>query len=150
MYHRPFQFLPVDRPLRGEVAQHAPGEAIARPRGITHHLAGISRDRHRAIRREKQGAMLTLLDNDEGGPQIENRLTRLDEVHPIGKLPSLPVVENHPGDALQGLQKGITLDLDPEVHGVARNQHRLIDLGQQLALERRVRIGKEHEAAVRK
>ena len=77
-----------------------------------------------------------------------NLATGGDQVRPLRQQPGLALVEHEPVYDGQRSTQLIRLILDPQVHRVADNQLGPRQLPDELALQRRVRVRQEHEAAV--
>src|SRR5262245_58096637 len=77
---RAAEVAPVGALGRGEIAEKAAREAVARPRGVEHLLQRERRNGEHRLRREEDRAVLPALDEDGLGAEAEDPARRPREI----------------------------------------------------------------------
>ena len=139
------RFASERSPRLREISHESAGERIAGAGRIEHRLERIRRREEDRRLGEHERAVLALLDHDVLRAALHDPARRLHEVELLGELARLGVVERDQIDALEQLEQIGTPALDPEVHRVARDELRLVDLRQHVELEPRIDVAEEHE-----
>src|SRR5688572_9926363 len=118
-----------------KISDEAARECIARAGWIEHLLEREAGREEREIAREQNRAMLALLDHHHRWTAFLNPACGAQQVVITGQLSGLAVIDHQQIDTLEQTQQIVALALYPEVHGVARNELRLLHLLQHIELQ---------------
>ena len=89
--------------------------------------------------------MGSFLDDHDAGPLGDEGSPGRREALLARQGPGLLVVQDEEIETGDHLPEGVALDVDPEIHGVARHEGRLLDLIEHLHLQIRIDVGQKDE-----
>src|SRR5690606_24994832 len=133
--HCTAEMLVGQRITARQVADEAAGECIARTRWIVNVLEREARRVEDQIPGEEHRAVLPLLDDHHLRAMPLDPARGAQEVVIARQLACLAVVHHQQVYARQQFQKRLTLAGDPEIHGVAGDKTRRVDLPQHVQLK---------------
>src|SRR6266850_6146646 len=134
----------VDPVLRGEVTHEPARERVAGARRVVDRLQRVRRNEEQPAFGHQERAVLTALDDDGLRPHRGDGPRGADEIRLAGELPGLPVVDRHHVHFGEHAAQRVALALDPEVHGVQRDEPwALLHLTEHVELELGVDVRQE-------
>jgi hypothetical protein len=146
--HGGFERFGLEVLLLGEVAHHAAGKTVARPRGIDDTFRRISGHDVALVLAEEHCAVLALLDDDELRAHVADHVTGQGYVLGIREQLRLTVVDHKAVDALEKLHQICVRGLNPQLHRVGNYQSRAGKLFERFELRGGRGIGKESKLGV--
>src|SRR5678816_1793052 len=131
-----------------EISNEAAGERVACPSGVEHILERERGREENTFAVEHERAVLSLLDDDMLRAAVHYPFCCLHEVHFLGQLPRLTIVQRNEIHLLEKLYEIRSPALNPEVHRVAGNELWLLYLIENVELQARIDVPQEYEWSI--
>ncbi len=133
----------------GEVAHHAAGERVTGAGRVNDGFDGVCGEHGDAFVVDEDAAVLTFLDDDEHRAHfVDDFAARGDGVADAGEEMGLFIVDDEAVDVGHEFGEGLTLVLDPEVHGVCDGEDAVGEGVEEFALDAGMRVAEEDELGV--
>jgi len=134
--------------VRGDAADEAAGERVARARRIGHEVDGEGRHPERVVGRDERGAVLAELDDHRRRAVLHDLARAGDDLALTGEELDLGVVENHAVDLGDRVDERLAGDVDPQVHRVQGDPRRRLALPTDVELQDREDVGEKQDVAL--